>query len=207
MKLFNPLDVCASPDEMLKTTQDPRHQAMIKNYRRHAMLEIAGRWREILSTDMMVDEPAYRMYYMGQALVLTGRDQVAGFYETFDASGSTVFGPLEERMAVADWGLALESYFGHHLRGHQLQAMGIEVDDLDGYYQFEHWISSFWPYSQDCRLIGEHIYEDAGSRVLHQIDEADFVTPEKAAAALNPLIDAGGAEELADRPLASTASR
>ena len=190
MKMFNPVDVCISPDQMLQTTDNPRHRAMINNYRRHAMLEVAGRWKEILSTDMMVPEPSYRIYYMGQALVLTGRDEVASFYESFDRSGGTVFGPLDERMAVADWGLALESYFGHHLRGHQLQAMGIANDDPDGFYQFEHWISSFWPYNEDCLLVGEHIYEDAGSRVLHQIDEADFVTPAKAAAALNPLLDA-----------------
>jgi hypothetical protein len=43
--------------------------------------------------------------------------------------------------------------------------------------------------------VGEHIYQDAGSRVLHQIDEADFVTPEKAAAALNPLLDAESAAQ------------
>jgi len=201
MKLFNPIDVCISPDRALEATDNPRHRAMILNYRRHAMLEVAGRWEEIVNTDLLVDEPAYRLFYLGQSLVLTGRDQVASFYATLDGSGGTVFGPLEERMAVADWGLAIESYFGHHLRGHQLHAMGIEADDPDGFYQFEHWISSFWPYSEDGRLIGEHIYEDAGSRVLHKIDEADFITPEKAAAALNPLIDTPVSDGVADRLL------
>jgi hypothetical protein len=134
---------------------------------------------------MVVKEPEYRMFYMGQWMTLTGRDQVSAFYRDFDASGGTVFGPLEERVAVADWGLALESDFGHHLRGYQLEAMRVEVPDSGGYYQFEHWLSSFWPYDENCLLIGEH----AGSRVLHEIDERDFVTPARAAELLAPLID------------------
>jgi hypothetical protein len=189
VKLFNPADVCISPDALLRTTDNPRHRAMIENYRRHAMLEVAGRWQEILQDDMIVKEPEYRMFYMGQSMTLTGRDQVSTFYRDFDASGGTVFGPLEERMAVADWGLALESYFGHHLRGYQLEAMGVEVPDSGGFYQFEHWLSSFWPYDENCLLIGEHIYEHAGSRVLHEIDEREFVTPARAAELLAPLID------------------
>jgi hypothetical protein len=189
VKLFNPVDVCISPDALLRTTDNPRHRAMIENYRRHAMLEVAGRWQEILQDDMIVKEPEYRMFYMGQSMTLTGRDQVSTFYRDFDASGGTVFGPLEERMAVADWGLALESYFGHHLRGYQLEAMGVEVPDSGGFYQFEHWLSSFWPYDENCLLIGEHIYEHAGSRVLHEIDEREFVTPARAAELLAPLID------------------
>ena len=189
MKLFSPLDVCTSPNELLARTEDRRHRKMIKNYRRHAMLEVAGRWEEILKPDMLSDEPLYRMFYMGQSIVLTGMDQIAGFYEAFDASGGTVFGPIEERMAVSDWGIALESYFGHHLRGHQLEAMGVDVPDSQGFYQFEHWLSSFWPYDESCRLIGEHIYEDPGTRVLHSMDEADFVTPQLAGEMLTPLID------------------
>jgi hypothetical protein len=190
MKIFNPVDVCASPDEMLKQTDNPRHRAMIKNYRRHAMLEISGRWQEILEPGMLVEHPVYRVFEGGQALTLDGREQVTTFYEAFAASGATVFGPLNEQMLVSDGGLALESYFGNHLRGHQLIGMGIEVDDPQGYYQLERWIASFWPYDANCLLIGEHIYENTGSRVVHQIDESDFVTQEMAAAALNPILDA-----------------
>lgn len=189
MKLFNPLDVCTSPDELLKVVENPRHRTMIKNYRRHAMLEIAGRWPEILGPGMLVEHPVYRIYESDRQLVLDGRAQVEHYYSGFAASGATVFGPLEERMSVADWGLALESYFGAHLRGHQLIALGIEADDPEGFYQLNRWVASFWPYDENCLLIGENIYENAGSREVHRIDEADFVTPEHAAAALNPVLD------------------
>jgi hypothetical protein len=97
---------------------------MLKNYRRHAMLEVAGRWPEILGPGMLVDEPEYRLFEGGQGQVLRGRQEIASFYSNFAASGATVFGPLEERISVADWGLSFESYFGNHLRGFQLRAMG-----------------------------------------------------------------------------------
>ncbi|WP_409332938.1 hypothetical protein [Trujillonella humicola] len=198
MKIFDPVDVCNSPDELLKVTENPRHRAMLKNYRRHAMLEIAGRWKEILGPGMLVEVPEYRLFDGGQGLHLRGRDQVAGFYEAFAASGATVFGPLEERIAVADWGLSLESYFGNHLRGHQLQAMGIDVDDPEGYFQLEHWYGSFWPYDENCLLKGEHVYENTATRVVHQIDESQFVTQEAASAALNPILDGPGPDWLRD---------
>ncbi|MGW4203855.1 hypothetical protein [Streptomyces sp. NPDC004726] len=189
MRAFDPRDVCIAPNALLEKTTDPRHIAMIKNYRLHAMLEVSGRWEEIIQDDMMVQEPQYRMFWMDQAAVLTGREEVSTFYSTVDSTDTTVFGPLEERMAVADWGLAIESYFAHHLRGHQLEAMGLSVPDRDGHYQLEHWLTSFWPYDDDCLLIGENIYENPGSRTIHPIDPSAFVTPEAAREMLSPLID------------------
>jgi hypothetical protein len=53
----------------------------------------------------------------------------------------------------------------------------------------------FWPYTQDGRLIGEHIYEASGSRRIYKMDPADVISPEQAAAVLAPLIDAQEAAE------------
>ena len=91
---------------------------------------------------------------------------------------------------MADWGLALEQCLAHHYRGYELNAMGIAVDEPDGYYQFEHWVGSFWPYSDDCLLEGEHVYEDERSRRVAPIEPEDYITQEMAAAMLEPLIDA-----------------
>jgi hypothetical protein len=189
VKILNPLDICTSPDALLKATENPRHRAMIKNYRRHAMLEVSGRFEEVLGPGMLVDDPVYRIFESGKQLVLHGRAEVAAYYREFLASGATVFGPLEERMAVADWGLALESYFGCHLRGHELVALGVEVGNPDAFYQLNRWVCSFWPYDENCLLIGEHIYENFASREVHEINEDDFVTQELASALLNPLLD------------------
>lgn len=39
---------------------------------------------------------------------------------------------------------------------------------------------------------GEHIYEVSGSRRIHLLAPDDVITPAQAAAALAPLVDAGG---------------
>ncbi|WP_433566707.1 hypothetical protein ACQP1O_16800 [Nocardia sp. CA-151230] len=193
MKVLNPLDICASPDELLRVVDNPRHRAMLKNYRRHAMLEVAGRFGEVLDPGMLVDHPVYRIFESGKQLLLNGRGEVAAYYRDFELSGATVFGPLEERMAVADWGLALESHFGCHMRGYQLAALGVEVGNLEGFYQLNRWVSSFWPFDENCLLIGENIYENFASREVHMLNEADFVTQERASALLDPILD--GPEE------------
>jgi hypothetical protein len=188
MRLMNPTDVCVGPDALLEKTLDPRHRAIIKNYRRHVLLEISGRWEDVINAEMMVAEPRYRIDFGGQNVTVNGYDEIADMYKAAIASGATTFAPLEERIAVADWGIAIESYLAAHQRGRDLQAMGVEVPNPDGFYQLEHWVGAFWPYDENCRLIGEHVFEDAGSRAVHEISEADFITPSRAAAMLAPLI-------------------
>jgi hypothetical protein len=188
VRLMNLLDVCAGPDALLAKTVDPRHRAIIKNYRRHVLLEISGRWEDVINAEMMVAEPSYRIDFGGQNAVVNGYEEIASMYKAAIASGATTFAPLEERIAVADWGIAIESRLAAHQTGRDLQAMGVEVANPDGFYQLEHWVAAFWPYDEDCLLIGEHVFEDVGSRVVHEISEADFITPSSAAALLAPLI-------------------
>jgi hypothetical protein len=189
MKILDVRDGCAGVDELLAKTVDPRHRAILKNYRRHVILEVSGRWQELLTPEMLTTVPRYRIDFGGQNVVLNGFEPVIEMYQSATAAGTTTFGPLEERLAVADWGIALESHMAHHQRGHELQAMGVAVDDPEGFYQWEHWVGAFWPYDEDCRLIGEHVFEDVGSRTVRPISEADFITPSKAAALLGPLLD------------------
>jgi hypothetical protein len=188
MKLMNLTDVCVGPDALLEKTTDPRHRAIIKNYRRHVLLEISGRWEDVINPEMLVAEPQYRIDFGGENLTVNGYDEIAEMYQSAIASGATTFAPLEERMAVADWGIAIESFLGAHQRGYDLQAMGVEVPDPQGFYQLGHWVAAFWPYDENCRLIGEHVFEDVGSRVVEEISEADFITPSRAAEILAPLI-------------------
>lgn len=181
--------VVAEPDRLLDEIENPRHRAMLRNFRRHALLEIAGRWREILVPEMLVDHPVYRINEGGTSFVLSGMDEVATFYQQMSAAGLTVFGPISENIAVADWGLAIESHFLHHLPGRALAAQGVDIDDPDAHYELTHYMASFWPYDDDVRLIGEHIYEDATSREIVKLDPADVVTPQMAADAATALLD------------------
>jgi hypothetical protein len=183
-------NVVAEPDRLLASTENPRHRAMLANFRQHALLEIAGRWREILVPAMLVDRPVYRINEGRDAFVLDGMPAVAEFYEEMASAGLTVFAPVTEQIAVADWGLAIESHFLHHLPGRALLQKGIEIDDPDASYQLTHYMASFWPYDDDVRLIGEHIYEDATSRVITKLDPATVVTPAMAAETANELLRA-----------------
>jgi hypothetical protein len=181
-------NVVAEPDRLLAATDNPRHRAMLANFRRHALLEIGGRWKAILVPEMLVAHPVYRINEGGGSFVLDGMDEVAGFYRTMTARGLTVFGPVSEQIAVADWGLAIESHFLHHLPGQALREQGVDVDDLDAHYRLTHYIASFWPYDENVRLIGEHIYEDVASRSVVKLDPADVVTPAMAADAVDPYL-------------------
>jgi hypothetical protein len=189
MRTFDVRDVAKAPDELLARTENPRHRAILTNFRRHALLEVSGRWREILTPEMVVDHPVYRINENGRSTHLTGLTEIATFYQGIADGGLNVFGPIEERMAVADWGLAVESLFGNYLPGHVLAAQGEDVDDPDAWYQLTHYLASFWPYDDECRLIGEHIYEDSASRTVEKLRPDQVVTPAMAAAILDPLID------------------
>ncbi len=190
MQTFHVRDVVKAPDELLARTDNPRHRAILRNFRRHALLEVSGRWREILTPKMMVDHPVYRINENGRSIHLSGMAAIGNFYQDIADRGLNVFGPIEDQIMVSDWGLAIESLFGNHLPGHVLLEQGEDIDDPDAHYQLTHYVASFWPYDEDCRLIGEHIYEDAASRTIHRLEPHQVVTPAQAAQILTPLLDA-----------------
>lgn len=178
-----------SADEKIAATENPRHRSMLQNMRRHLLLEIAGRWREVLSPKMIVDHPVYHINEKHRSLVLAGADEVERFYDSMFSAGLPAFGPVEERIAVADWGIAAESLFVQPLPGWVLLEQGEELDDPGGWYELTHWQASFWPFDEQCRLLGEHIYEDVASREITQIDGSGLVMPEEAARILAPLLE------------------
>jgi hypothetical protein len=186
------LDLMTVPrqiDELLTRTPDPHHRAILRNYRRHVLLELAGRWPEILAPDMTVAHPVYRSIMGPQTLVYDGIDEVAGFYRGLADVGMTVSSPLEERVAVADWGLAVESHYLQILPGHALAAQGFPVPTPDDVYRFTIRIAMFWPYDENAKLIGERLYADLSSIQFEKADPADVITPEQAAELVTPLLE------------------
>jgi hypothetical protein len=187
--VFNVRDIIAGPTTALAAASGPRQRTMLRNFMRHGMLEVAGRWHEILTPEMVVDWPRYRIFEGGQQHELEGPDQIGSFYAELTRQGLNVFGPLDETVFVSDWGLAIESLMGSHLTGEQAVAIGYPQADRGEFYQLTRYISSFWPYAEDCRLIGEHIYENTGSRHLDRITKAQYVSPEAARDQLADLIE------------------
>jgi len=188
VEIFDVRNVVTEPDALLAVTENPRHRAILLNFRRHALLEVSGRRKEILQPEMIVDDPYYRINENGKSVHLRGIADIGAFYAGLTEAGLNVFGPIRENIAVADWGLAIESFFGNHVPGRVLRDQGEDIDDPEAYYQLTHYMASFWPYDADCRLVGEHIYEDTGSRRIEKMDQADVITPEQARRLLAPLL-------------------
>ena len=175
-------------DRLLEVTEDPRHRQILENYRRHALLEVSGRWPEILEPEMTVEHPVYRINEGGRSMVIDGREQLAEFYGGMTEAGASVMVLEDERIAVADWGFGSESIFNHYAPGIFLIASGEEVDDPDACYMLRHRLAMVWHYDERARLIGEHVYEDANLREITKLAPEDVVTPEEARDALAPLI-------------------
>ena len=177
-----------SVDELIRQAENPHHRAILLNYRVHGLLEVSQRYRELMAPDMMVEHPVYRMNEDGKSFALDGRDQVASFYHELEASGAIVLWPVEQVVAVADWGFASEALFRQFVPGSVLAAGGADIDDLEATYLVSHVYSMVWPYDERARLIGEHVYEDGSTRQISKPDPADVITPADAKRLLAPVL-------------------
>ena len=66
-------------DTLLKTATNPRHRQILSNYRRHAMLEVSRRYKEIFTPEMTVEDPFYRITSADGVLEFHGLEAVRGF--------------------------------------------------------------------------------------------------------------------------------
>jgi hypothetical protein len=187
MKTYDPRETTAGATALLEKTDNPRHRHILNNYRRHALLEVSGRWPEILIPELVVAEPRYRLMEGGRTIVLDGMTQVRGFYQGVAEAGGNVFGPLQEEVAVTDWGIFTEGRFAAVLRGTS-PALADDGVDPDKTYQVSTWVAFAWPY-QDGLLVGEHVYEDHNSRTIDEVPHDTLVSPGLAREQLAPLVD------------------
>jgi hypothetical protein len=160
--------------ELLEQTTNPLHRAMLLNFWRHVHLEGAGEFDKIVASDMMVDHPVYRVTWGVSPAVIEGKDGVLGFYNSV---GETVLWNSDDRLAVADWGICDELTFHQLARGEGLQAVGYDVEHADRLYHVSSRQSFIWPYDDQARLAGEHLYEDKTSMRVEEVDPAEAITP------------------------------
>jgi hypothetical protein len=160
--------------ELLERTTNPLHRAMLLNFWRHVHLEGAGEFDKIVASDMMVDHPVYRVTWGVNPAVIEGKDGVLGFYNSV---GETVLWNSDDRLAVADWGICDELTFHQLARGEGLQAVGYDVEHADRLYHVSSRQSFIWPYDDQARLAGEHLYEDKTSMQVEEVDPAEAITP------------------------------
>jgi hypothetical protein len=160
--------------ELLGQTTKPLHRAILLNFWRHVHLEGAGDYERILAPDMMVDEPVYRVTWGANPAVITGKEGVLAFYNSV---GESVLWHSDDRLAVGDFGVCDEITFHQLARGADLRAVGYEVDDSDTLYHAASRQAFIWPYDDQARLAGEHLYEDKTSLTIEEVSPDEAITP------------------------------
>ena len=176
-------------DALLAVTTNPRHRFLLETYHRHRFLEMAGRYAEIFDPAMTVANPVYHFNALGIAATLGDATMVKGLYGMWADSHQSIFYTEGEQVAVSDNFITSISTATQQTAGAALIANGIEVDDPDAMYLYRSRIQMIWPFDDECRLIGEDVWEtDPDQRTITKLDPADVVTTEMAAELLNPLI-------------------
>jgi len=165
---------CMNPTaELLERTTNPLHRAMLLNFWRHVHLEGSGQYERIVASDMMVDEPVYRVTWGASPAVIEGKEGVLAFYR---AVGEAVLWNSDDLLAVADWGVCDELTFHQIARGADLRAIGYEVDDPDALYHAYSRQAFVWPYDDRARLKGENLYEDKTSLVIEEVSPEEAIS-------------------------------
>jgi hypothetical protein len=183
---------CMAMAESLIAKLDNRHhRRILENYRMHAFLELSGRFEEIMSPELTVDQPIYRINTPEGVRVYDGRDAVLNeFYGALARAKGTYIRKEQEHIAVADWGFSQEQLVHYPMSGAAAKALGHEVDDLDAMYVEDRWVSMQWHYTPDAKLIGENVYR-APVHSFRKVPSERFPTQEEVRAALAPLIAEG----------------
>jgi hypothetical protein len=162
--------------ELLAQTTKPLHRAILLNWWRHVHLEGSGQFDKIVAPDMMVDHPVYRVTWGANPAVIEGKEGVLAFYNSVS---DAVLWNSDDRIAVADWGVADELTFHQIARGEDLRALGYEVPEADKLYHASSRQVFLWPYDERGRLAGEHLYEDPTSLRVEEIDPSEAITPDQ----------------------------
>jgi hypothetical protein len=164
-------------EELLRKTENPLHRAMLENFRRHVHLEGSGQFDKIVASDMMVDHPVYRVTWGANPVVIEGKQGVLDFYNSVKEA---VLWNSDDLIAVADWGIADELTFHQLVKGHDLLELGFTVDDPEAFYHYSSRQVFVWPYDEQARLKGEHLYEDKTTVKIEKVNPADVITPQRA---------------------------
>jgi hypothetical protein len=175
--------------DLLEVTENPKHRFLLQAYDRHRNLEMAGRYEEIFAPDMTVEHPVYHFNVLDMKMTLDGMEAVEAVYREWTETAQCVFYTKDEQIAVGDNMIVSGSSLLQQTPGKLLAAAGVDADE-DATYLARAYTYMIWPYDDRGRLIGEDVWEvDESQREFIELDPADVLTVEDAAAALNPLIE------------------
>lgn len=176
-------------ERVLAVTDSPRQRYLLEAYLRHRYLESAGRYEEIFDPRLTVAHPVYRFSLISQGrFTLDGREQVEMLYKHWTDTDQCVFYVADESVAVGDHLIVGRGTSYQQTLGSELAAAGVDADP-DAMYLVRSQICMVWPYDDQCRLIGEDVWEfDDTERAYFALDPADVLTAAQAGELLAPYI-------------------
>lgn len=174
-------------DEALARTDNPRHVAILKNYVRHANLEVSGLWHGIVAPDMMVENPLYIFHSHQGVRRIEGMAAVRAEYESYEQLGNTVIYHTDGYIMVDDFGFMTE-YVSHRFwPGSLLRKVGDDIDDPNAMYLVSLTQMMAWPYDERARVVGERVYR-GGDRKIRKCDPAEVITMQECRDKLMPTL-------------------
>lgn len=156
---FSVSHTLAPVDAKIAGTANPRHRALLQNFREHLLAEIAGDVDAIMKTQCA--SPQYHFYGAGVGdSGPKGGKAVRGFYENIFALGYNKLRYVIDRFIIDDRGLFHEGQMDIVFPGKALQAMGIPCNDLKGNYVFSYRQAAIFHYDEKGDCTGEDTYSD-----------------------------------------------
>jgi hypothetical protein len=157
-------DYMANIERRAREEEDPHQRRILWNYLHHAALEFTDQWENIFTSDMTVDHPVYRVRLATEdTVVFDGLEECKAFYSGLNEEVVILH---DEKLFTNDWGMATYSTLIRFPTGATLaEEQGksfhgdFEIDDLEATYVATCPVCSFWPFTDDARLIGEHVYQ------------------------------------------------
>lgn len=172
-------------DVALARTDNPRHIAILKNYVRHANLEVCGLWEGIVAPEMMVEHPVYVFHSPQGIRVLDGMQAVRDEYASYEKLGNTVIYHTDGEIFVDDGGFMTEYVSNRFWPGELLQALGDDIDDPQATYLVSMTQAMYWPYDERARVVAERVYRGS-DRVIRKCEPDEVITMEECREKLLP---------------------
>jgi hypothetical protein len=143
-------------EERLETETDPVLRRNLELLLTHMKAETVLDLPTLMST--VSENSVYQSFSQDPSTWARGKAGVQAFYENFAASGAHKLCLDLDRLVVDRDCILTEGEMKMAYPGRTLQAMGIEVDDLDADYLFETRMAIVWPIDADGLFIGEDSY-------------------------------------------------
>ena len=197
-------------EQLVTVTSSPRQRYLLLAFLRHLYLEMSGLYDDVLSDDMMVENPVYNLHALGFNTTITGKENVRSLYKFWADTNQTVFYGENVQAAVADGYIALTVQAHQQVWGGSIlssKVLGLLPKGLSSelllkllaakgltaepnqMYLYSNFEESIWPYDDRGRLLREDVLEPLPQNAqITKLDPADVLTTAQAAAALASFI-------------------